>query len=59
MALGLFIRYAYGDQNHLPMEKHTITLTPEDVAQLTELGGGYLSRGIREALRRLNGHEAH
>lgn len=39
------------------MIKRTITLTAEDVAKLDELGGGYLSRGVREALRRLAEYE--
>jgi hypothetical protein len=38
----------------IPMEKHTLTMTAEGAALLRELGGGYLSRGLREALRRLH-----
>jgi hypothetical protein len=40
------------------MTKHTLTMTAEDADQLRELGGGYLSRGVREALRRLNEYAA-
>lgn len=34
-------------------ERHTVTIDPVTVERMKELGGGSLSRGIREAWRRL------